>query len=358
MFTFFSRLARSLGARTLKSGLAVFAALAVGHMTLPHYAVYAGLAAFLALEPSVGRSRAAIRRQLLGNTIGAGLAFGVAYTLGHGAAAMAAGVVALLLVLRWLDLPETIGLAVVTLLFVLDRPEGEVLQYGLYRVGAIFLGTLIGYLINRFVSPPDYRSNLYRHLLTAGNRVDMLLDDVRGHLYEPETLSKAEIKARAAAVQEELDSCRQYLRLAEEDGGTLGESLRKGINTIGVFAERLMDIHKCLLLTPTLASDSREAISGALSALKVARQRAYVRFRPASGSPGPRDPEGLGSVEAALAGLQALVHGQVGAPESRQEGLALHSVWTNLEHMAWQLQSLERFLDAEQAAATSDPANP
>lgn len=341
----------NVGARVLKTGLAVFTALVLTQAVDPRYAVYAGLAAFLAVQPSVGRSRATIQQQVIGNGIGAAMAVLMAYTLGHGPLAFATGVVALVVVLRQLNLPDSINLAVVMFLFALERPEGDFLGYGLHRVGAVFFGTVVGYAINRFVYPPDYRRQFHQHLLTAGARVDAFLGEVRRHLAEPEALPKAAIKAAAAAVQGELDLSRHFLRLAEEDGSAGGETLHKAINSIGVFTERLMDIHKVLLRAGAMDPAALTAVDSALAALLAARRAAYARFGAGGGRPGPRDPGALDRVGAALGALAELVSARVATPAGRPSGLPLHSVLTNLEHMSWRLESLERFLDGEEKGA-------
>lgn len=349
-------LRQTLGARVLKTGLAVFAALALSQALNPRYAVYAGFAAFLAVQPSLVRSRATMQQQLIGNALGATIGAALAYLLGHGPLAMSVGVILLLVVLRWLHLPESINLAVVMLLFILERSEGEFLNYGLYRIGAVFLGTLIGYLVNRWIAPPDYRRQLHVHLAAAGVRMDALLVDVAGRLYRPNRLGKPAIKAAAAAIQRELDLARHHLRLAEEDGSASGETLHKAINSIGVFMERTMDLHKALLLALPLDAEAVAAVGVAMDQLRVARGAVYSRFPLAVTRATAETHQTLAAVRDRLRALADSVNTRVQSPELRANGLALHSLWVNLEHMCWRLESLQRFLDAEPVAGGSLPA--
>lgn len=349
-------LRQSLGPRILKTGLAVFAALVLTQLADPKYAVYAGLAAFLAVQPSVVRSRVTVQQQLLGNTIGAALAATMAYTLGHTPLAFAVGVVALLVTLRRLNLPESINLAVVMFLFVLERPEGDFLNYGLHRIAAVFFGTVVGYLINRLVAPPNHRRQVYQHLVRGGAQADAFLSEIRAHLDRPAALEKRAIKTAAAAVQADLDLARHYLRLAEEDGSARGETLHKAINSVGVFSERLMDIHKVLLLAEGMDGTAVAAVARAMDTLRTARQATYARLSAAGGRPGPRDPEALARVDVALRNLAALVDERVATTAGRRTGLPLHSILTSLQHMSWRLESLERFLDAEEQGAPAGGA--
>ena len=68
---------------------------------------------------------------------------------------MALGAILALGILVRLRLSEAAGLAVVVVLFVMDRPEHDFLRYTLARMGTIVVGMTVGFLVNRLIRPPD-----------------------------------------------------------------------------------------------------------------------------------------------------------------------------------------------------------
>lgn len=333
-------LRQELGARVWKTGLAVLLALMLFHLLAPGYATFAGIAAFLAVQPSVARSRQTISQQLLGNLAGAAVALALRHFFGGGPLVTALGVIVVLAVLRRFVLPDAVNLAVVMLVFVLEH-QAQVLQFSGMRVAAVLAGTLIGYLVNRFVLPPNYTRMMTERLAAAGRQADQLLERVAAVLTCPEQFVKPAIKADIHALEEELLALRHYLTLEEEGGRTL-TPIAKAVNSGFVFAEGAGEIHKAALLAGGLDPEAAGRVTRAIRAVLSVRQWAYDRV--AGAIPAHPGLARMAELEAALTGLAELVHQRIAEPERRASGLTLHVIYTELQHMAWRLRSLERLL--------------
>jgi len=332
-----------LGPRIVKTGLAVFLSLVAFHWIGSNYGTFAGVAAVLAVQPSVARARQVFWQQLSANLIGGAVGGAMGYWLGTSAATMALGVVLVLGLCTRLKLSEAAGIAVVAVLFIMERPEHDFLLYTAARVGSITGGMIIGALVNRFIRPPNYRERVREELRDAAEAVSSFAGHLTASLASPEHYRKEQIKTEAKAITQRLETAGIFLEMDHE--ANRGDSrllvLDKARASMYVYVERIMDIHKIVLqlggLTP---GEELDTVAGAL--------RAVVRFKDVvmAGALEGRVPSGESARMAAeaMARQESMVAIEVDDPARRQRGLALHSVLTNIRHMSWRMESLSRLL--------------
>ncbi|HEY8346119.1 MAG TPA: aromatic acid exporter family protein [Symbiobacteriaceae bacterium] len=338
-----------LGARILKTGLAVFLALAAFHWFGSEYATFAAVAAILAVQPSVSRARTVFNQQMIGNLIGGAVAAAIGLWLGSDPLGMALGVMITLGICSRLRLTEAANLAVIAVLYIMDRPEQDFLLYTGARMAVISAGMLIGYLVNRFVKPPDFTAQIRAEITAAREGVAAFCDRLLASLTAPESLSQEQVKADTEAIRHHLDNASRYLELYHE---TRPEDMRhlpleRTRSALSVAVERLSDIHQILLQAGGLRPGPEvAAVAGALRAM---RQYMETVTRAALHGAAPDDQAGAGSqhAEAALADLvSAMVH----RPEERQRGLVLHSILTNVRHMHWRIDGVASLLRSSRGA--------
>ncbi len=331
-----------VGARIIKTGLAVFAAVITLHWFGSEYATFAAVAAVLAVQPSVNLAREAFGQQMLGNLVGGVVAAAVGM-LGSNPLSNALGVVIVLGLLTRFRLNETANLAVVVFLFVMDRPHHDFLLYTAARVATVAVGMLIGFLVNRFIHPPDFSNRLRGELDAVGSDVDAFVLHLIDSLAIPEDYAKTQIKSEAASILRRLDTVRHFLNLSAEwnAGSSLRLSLEKATASMFVFVERIMDIHKLVLQAGGLGhSPQRGAVAQALE--NVIRYRQDVMGAAlAQRSPSP---EWANDFAGGLIELEDLIDRQVDNQETRPLGMALYAVLTNIRHMGWRMASLARLL--------------
>lgn len=332
-----------LGARILKTGIAVFLVLLAYHLVAHDYAAFAAVAAVLAVQPSVARAKEVFLQQLLGNLVGGAVGAALGYFLGATPLAMALGVIIVLGILPRVRLNDSANLAVVVVLFVMDRPEHDYWLYAGARVAAITGGMLIGYLVNRFVLPPRYTDRLRQELIETAESVDQFGQNLIGSLPHPHTYAKEQIKAEAGAIQKRLETARYILDLSVESDpqGQSHDVARKATASMFVFVERIMDVHKMVLQAGGLpAGPEHDLVKESLTAVM-----AYKRSVTAAAlDKGQLSPETAETYRQALAKLEHLVSQLVDQHDRRPLGLTLHGVLTNIKHMGWRMDSLSRML--------------
>lgn len=331
-----------LGARIIKTGLAVFFSMALFTWFGSSYATFAAVAAILAIQPTVNQAREVFRQQLLGNLMAGGIAAALGYWLPVNPLTMALGAILVLGLLNRLKLSEAAGLAVVVVLFIMERPEHDFLLYTAARLGTIAGGMAIGYLVNRYIRPPNVTARTREEIRESAREVDRFLERLITSIPSPEHYQKEQIKQGAAAVQKHLALARTFLELSAGEGEPQGLLvLRKAHASMFVFTEAIMDIHKLLLEIGGLEyGQDREAVAGALQAVG-----AYKRsVMEAALEGGVLDPSPVDDYAASLGKLQERVELLVNKPETRHRGLALHGVLSNIRHMGWRMASITRLI--------------
>lgn len=150
-----------LGARIIKTGVAiVFAFYLATWIGLPS-PVFAGIAAIFAIQPSIYRSYKTIIEQLQGNIIGAVIAviFGIAF--GHSYFVTGFAVIVTLLIMMKLKLETSISLALVTVIVIMEFQEGSFIEFAILRFATVMTGVLAAFIINSLFLPPKYEDRLF-----------------------------------------------------------------------------------------------------------------------------------------------------------------------------------------------------
>ncbi|MCO7175293.1 aromatic acid exporter family protein [Sporolactobacillus kofuensis] len=157
-----------LGARSLKTGVAVTIALmtsiALG-MTPP---IMAGVAAAMTTRPSVQRSLRAMVQNIIGNFIGALIAVGVVIIFGDTPIVVGLAVVFVIALHLKFGLHRTLTLTMVTVIFIMSSGmQGNVqfLLEGVRRFSMICIGVVSATLVNLLIFPPHYEKTLYEQIL-------------------------------------------------------------------------------------------------------------------------------------------------------------------------------------------------
>jgi hypothetical protein len=332
-----------LGARILKTGIAVFTALVIAHSIGTAYGTFAAVSAILAVQPSVVRARQQLTNQMLSNLFGGVVGALLGIWLGSSPLAMALAVILVLGLCTRLGLNETASSAVVAVLFIMDRPERDFLLYTGIRIAAIVGGSLIGYAVNRFILPPDYSARIKEQLRRAVDDVDTFVTHLLTSLASPEHYLKEQIKSEANAIKQRLDTAGYFLALIKEttSPGARLLPVDKSRASLFVFVERIMDIHKIVLQAGGLQPGPE--LGGVAVALKaVMAYKAGVISAALDG--GEVDPAAALACTEALRHLDELTAALIDKPATRDRGLALHSVLTNIRHMSWRMDSLARLL--------------
>ncbi|WP_117149080.1 FUSC family protein [Paraliobacillus zengyii] len=151
-----------LGARMLKTGLAIAIALYAASLLGFPSGVFAGIAALFAIQPSIYQSFQTIIEQLQANIIGVILATIMVYAFGNDP--FVVGFTALIVIgaCRYFKMGEsTVSIALIAVIAVMETTDMEVYQFALMRFSSLMLGIFSAFLVNLFFLPPKYETNLF-----------------------------------------------------------------------------------------------------------------------------------------------------------------------------------------------------
>ncbi|UOQ43654.1 aromatic acid exporter family protein [Halobacillus salinarum] len=154
-----------LGARMMKTGLAVAVALYISDL-LPFVSpLLAAIAAVFSIQPSIYRSYQSIIEQIQGNTIGALIAVVAVFTLGNDPFIAAFAIIVVIGITTNLKMNEnTISLAVVAVIALMDTTDLTFIHFASARFSSMLLGILAAFVVNLVFVPPKYETRLFRKI--------------------------------------------------------------------------------------------------------------------------------------------------------------------------------------------------
>lgn len=159
------------GARILKTGIAITLALFIAELCNSPSPSLAGISAVFAIQPSIYRSYRTILERAQGNIIGAIIAIIFGLYIGNDFILIGVASIICVALLMQLRLENTIGLAVVTLIIVMDSPGNDFLEIALIRFGTIMLGLLAAFIVNLFFIPPKYEVSLFQLIYNTNSEI-------------------------------------------------------------------------------------------------------------------------------------------------------------------------------------------
>jgi uncharacterized membrane protein YgaE (UPF0421/DUF939 family) len=162
-----------LGARVIKTGIAVILALAIASL-LPKEAglkSIAAVSAVVAMQPSVYRSIKTIADRANGNIIGAVLAVLMVTAFGNHFVIMGVTVILLIAILFRFNLAHVATLASVTALIIMGQHTGNFYVSAFFRFILVMIGVLSSSIVNLIFLPPKFESKLYYNALNISTDI-------------------------------------------------------------------------------------------------------------------------------------------------------------------------------------------
>ncbi|MDS9473323.1 aromatic acid exporter family protein [Sporosarcina pasteurii] len=153
-----------LGARILKTGVAIVLALFIAELLKLPTTVFAGIAAIFAIQPSIYRSYLRIVEQIQGNIIGAIIAVTFVLIFGHQLIIIGLAAVVIILLMNKLGLEKSISMALVMMIAIMEIKGDEFLSFALLRFFTIVVGVLSAFLVNLLFMPPKYETKLFQSI--------------------------------------------------------------------------------------------------------------------------------------------------------------------------------------------------
>lgn len=160
-----------LGARMLKTGVAISMALFLANLLELPSPVFAGVAAIFAIQPSIYRSYLTLLDQIYGNLIGAAIAIIFVLTLGSNYLTIGAAAILAIVVMLKLKLENTVPLTLVTIIIIMDSHSDNFLTFASLRISTVMLGILSAFAVNMIFLPPKYETRLFTSIHEVSEEV-------------------------------------------------------------------------------------------------------------------------------------------------------------------------------------------
>ncbi|HJH11015.1 MAG TPA: aromatic acid exporter family protein [Metalysinibacillus jejuensis] len=153
-----------LGARVLKTGVAIVFALFLAELFNLPSPIFAGIAAIFAIQPSIYRSYLTIIEQMQANLIGATIAVIFSLVFGHQIVAIGIAVILTISLMLKFGLEKSLSLALVTVVAIMEVQSDDFLIFALIRFATILVGVLAAFVVNLIFIPPRYETKLFKKI--------------------------------------------------------------------------------------------------------------------------------------------------------------------------------------------------
>jgi len=164
----------TIGARVLKTGLAVALAIYVSGMFGFASPIIAAVAAIFTIQPSVYRSWQQVLDQVQSNVLGAAVALAAVRLLGSTPISIGIVCIAVILVNIRLRMENAIGLTLVTVVAVMEaHSEGWV--FALERFSMVMTGMACAFVVNVLLFPPRPKRQFTDQVHAASDGLSLLL---------------------------------------------------------------------------------------------------------------------------------------------------------------------------------------
>lgn len=205
-----------LGARILKTGIAITLALFLAQLFHLPSPMFAGIAATFAIKPTIYRSYLSIIEQIQGNVIGAVIAVVLVIFFSNHFLIVGLGAILTIIIMLRLRLENNISLGLVTMIAIMESPGQHFLQFAGIRFSTLLLGILSSFIVNLVFLPPKYENKLY---LRISNMTEDVLKWIRltGRRESDYHLLKSDIKK----FKERLNKVNEFYTLFNEERGYL-----------------------------------------------------------------------------------------------------------------------------------------
>lgn len=178
-----------LGARMLKTGIAVVLALYIGEWFKLEPVLIIVIAAVFATQPSIFRSYKYFLEQMQANTIGALLGYSGVVMIGNAPIVVGLIVIIVIIINILLKLETSIGLSILTVIIVMETPDGAVDRFLL-----IMLGIFISILVNAAFLPPNHERNLSELIKELNEHIFLLMRNIVVGGFEESSLNEEKKK--------------------------------------------------------------------------------------------------------------------------------------------------------------------
>lgn len=237
-----------LGARMIKTGIAVALSLYIADFLQLDPPLYAALAAVLAIQPSIYRSWQHVLEQLQANLIGALLAVLFTTFLGNDHFVVGLVVILVIAINLQLKLEKSIPLSIVTVIAIMESTTGNFFLFASERFVLILIGIGASVIVNVLFLPPRYEDKLYSSIRETNAEVITYLRTVTFHEFKDK-----QFREETKRLEDELTKIEQLYLLYKEERSYFRKVRYSKIRKLVLFRKMILTTQKALALLKILA---------------------------------------------------------------------------------------------------------
>lgn len=246
-----------LGMRTIKTGVAIWLAFWVCDLLQFENSSLAAITTIVAVQPSIRSSMQTIKNQVIATFFGCILAVIVAYYFEGSYTAIAISAILSIMFCVQMKLKDSISLLLVTIIIIgqtpLDNFELAIVQ----RICMIAIGLCIGFLMNVLIKP-QHSNRFYDELNRLRQDFEKLYLQCIGDLLHEEHMGREEMQSHIRQLRDEIQDVRSIYQYSAESRAIISSKKeddeiyleRRMINAINSNLERLIEIHRSIILAP------------------------------------------------------------------------------------------------------------
>lgn len=227
----------TLGPRVIKTGIAVTLALYICYFFDFDPAVFAGVAAIFAVQPSIYRTWKHLLDQVVTNTMGAAIALFVIYFVGNEPIIIGMVMIIVILVSLKMKMENTISLTLVTILAIMGAPSDEGIWFAANRFLIILIGIASAFVVNISIFPPKYKKNFIEKNRTTFQNMSLLMRTAISN-----ELTEKSFQEDYTKLNKDLKQLEEYFKILDEERAKMSKLNPQDAREIVVFKQML----KCL----------------------------------------------------------------------------------------------------------------
>ncbi|WP_170006522.1 FUSC family protein [Bacillus fonticola] len=272
-----------LGARVLKTGVAIMLSLWLSQLFGLPSPLFAGIAAIFAIQPTIYRSYLSILDQIQSNLVGAVVAFLFVYFLGNDILVIGLAAVLVIAMNLKMKTEQTIGLSLVTVIAIMESPGTDLFQFSLIRFSTVMTGVVSAFLVNLLFLPPKYETKLYRKISHTTEEIIKWIRVSTRHASEYHLL-KADIEKQ----KEQLIKLDQLYLMFNEERSYLKRTTRTKARKLVVYRHMISTTRRAWDLLKKInrfendlhhmPDDFQSVIQEQLDTLTVQHEQLYLQF--------------------------------------------------------------------------------
>lgn len=227
----------TLGPRVIKTGIAVTVALYICFFFDLEPAIFAGVAAIFAVQPSIYRTWKHVLDQVITNTMGAAIALLVIHFIGNEPIIIGIVMIIVILISLKLKMESAISLTLVTILAVMGAPIHEGLWFAANRFLIILIGIASAFVVNITIFPPKYKKNFVDKSYTVFQNMSLLMRTAISN-----ELTEKSFQEGYTHLKKDLKQLDEYFKILDEERAKMSKLNPQDAREIVVFKQML----KCL----------------------------------------------------------------------------------------------------------------